>query len=82
MIVLERRFLNFFVLDYISCLIIRRYCSYYVKKLSNISKDYPELETFLKVCGLPVEAQSNRPVRTATYQRGEQNIDEDAKAAG
>ena len=38
LIILERRFLNS-ILEYISCLVIRRYRSYYVNKLSDISKD-------------------------------------------
>ena len=50
--------------------------------MSNISKDYPGLETFSKVGGLSVQAQSNYSVRTATDQRGEQTINKDAKTAG
>ena len=82
LIILELRFLNASVLGYISCLIIRRYGSYYVNKLSNISKDYPGLETFLKDGGLTVEAQSNHSIRTATDQSGEQTNNKGARTAG
>ena len=82
LIILELRFLNVSVLGYMSCLIIRRYGSYYVNKLSNISKDYPGLETFLKDRGLTVEAQSNHSIRTATDQRREQTNNKDARTAG
>ena len=37
------------------------------------------METFLKVGGLSVKAQSNHSVSTATDQRGEQTINKDAK---
>ena len=82
LIFFELRFLNVSALGYISCLIIRSYSSYYVNKLSNISKDYPGLETFLKDGGLTVEVQNSHSVRTATDQRGEQTINKDARTAG
>ena len=61
--------LNSSVLNYISCLIIHRYGSYYVNKLSNIRKDYPGLETFLKV-----DCQSKHKV-TFPYEQLQINME-------
>ena len=49
---------------YIGCPIIFSYDSYYVNKLSNITKDYSGLGTFFKAGELSVQAQSKHSVQT------------------
>ena len=59
-----------------------RYGSYYVQKLINIESTHPEMENFLKVGGLSVQAQERHAVKTSTDQRGEQAIHKQAKTTG
>ena len=58
-----------------------RYGTYYVETLKQIDIRYPGLKPLLEKKGMSVQAQIAYPVRTAIYQRGEQSINRDAKAA-
>ena len=47
--------------------------------LMNIEEKYPGMTEFFRIGGISAQAQTKHAIRTATDQRGEQNINEDAK---